>query len=510
MTDYTPNHTPEESIEETRRKKMEEFRRAFDPNAIRGEYEESSPDSAAAQPDDASLTDPNAIPAPNYVEIDSEDAESVTSYSRDDTPLRRRKRDDEINSFSNVDTRMRIERDSKKALRDQRREEKRIEKSKAKRNRRVFKWVWLSMIAIVAVLLSQFAIVGMNDLLAISRSDNVRTVTVSVPANPTIDTIADLLYDNGVIGRPTFFKLYTRLTSSEKGFRQGEFKLDTDKDYEAIINTLQSNASRTDIVTVQITEGMSIWEIVNLLHQEGVTTDIYRFLELCNSDTFDEDYTFLQGISTADVRYLTVDGHRIADGYKLEGYLFPDTYYFYLAEDPVLTIDKMLSNYENKVIYHKERYFADSKKSTLAAEAQKTGYSVHEILTIASIIQAEAANKEDMYYISSILHNRLTYGAAYDVQHLDCDSTIFYPWRSQSEVPESLRSSYDSRYDTYTFDGLPDGPICNPGVEAIKAALRPYSTDYLYFCHDTPENGSTPYYAQTLEEHEYNVSLIGK
>lgn len=505
MTDYTPNNLSEDNIEETRRKKMEEFRRTFDQDAIRGAY-----DDAVTDYDDASVRPAVKHAIGGDYDADHHDEPSVYSYSTDSTPLKRRVKDEEINSFSDSDTRRRIERDSKKALKQQRKEDKRIEKSKAKRNRRIFKWVWLSMVAIVAVIISQYAIVGMNDLLAISRSDNVRTVTISVPANPTIDGIADLLYDNGVIGRPNFFKMYAKLTSSETGFRQGEFKLDSNKDYEAIINTLQSNLSRTDIVSVQITEGMSIWEIADLLHDEGVTTDLYKFLELCNSDVFDEDYTFLKGISVGDVQYNTIDGHQVADSFRLEGYLFPDTYYFYLGEDPAVSIEKLLSNYENKIILHKEKYFANSKKSSLAQEAEGTGYTVQEILTIASIIQAEAANKEDMYYISSILHNRLEYGGAYGVAKLNCDCTVYYPWRSQYDVPENLRDSYTSRYNTHTFDGLPDGPICNPGTEAIKAALHPYSSDYLYFCHDTPENGSTPYYSKTLEEHNYYLSIIGQ
>ena len=558
MTDYTPNFTPEDSIEETRRKKLEEFKRTFDPDAIRGEYDEPAAPAdytAAAEPAaEASVPayDPDGsyIPGPEAVEpypaaddlsyasepaaydsyageaapdaayapaspreplpVDFDHPGTYASYSTDDTPLTRRRRNDEINSFSNSDAKKRIERDSKKALKQQKKEEKRIEKSKAKRNRRIFKLVWLTMVVIVAIIIAQYIIVGVNDMLAITRSEDVHTVNISIPANPTIDKIADILYSNGVIGRPNFFKMYTKLTSSEKGFRQGEFKLDTNKDYEAIVNTLQSNSSRTDIVKVQLTEGMSVWEIATLLHEQGVTTDIYAFLDMCNSDIFDEDYTFLQGLPTEPVQYHEVDGHQLADAYKLEGYLFPDTYEFYLGEDPELTIDKLLSNYENKIVLHKEKYFGNSKKSSLAEEAEKSGYSVHDILTIASIIQAEAASREDMYYISSILHNRLEYGPAYGVSKLNCDCTLYYPWREQTDIPESLRSSYTSRYDTNTFEGLPPGPICNPGEEAIKAALHPYESDYLFFCHDTPENGSTPYYATTLEEHNYYLSVIGK
>ena len=477
MSDYSLDNISEEAVAEARRKRIEEFRASADRDAIMGDRDggELISDSSAAQSSD----DP-------YV-----------NFSSDPTPLKKRRKSEEINSFSDSDTKRRIERDSRKALRQQKKEEKRIEKSKARRNRFIFKLVWLSMVIIIGIVLSQYILVGVNDMLAISRSGEPRTVTVSIPADPTIDQIADILKDSGVIKRTNFFKLYTKLTSSVDGFRQGDFKLSTNKDYEAIINTLQSNSNRTDIVTVQITEGMSVVEIANLLNKERVTADVQNFLDICNSDVFDEDYTFLQSVDNADERY-----------YKLEGYLFPDTYDFYVGEDPKLTVSKMLDNYEARMISHKEKYFGNSKRSTLEQEALKTGYSTDEILTIASIIQAEAANKEDMYYISSILHNRLEYGVTYGVSKLNCDCTVYYPYREYEDVPESIRATYSSRYDTNTFDGLPPGPICNPGIEAIKAAINPYETSYLYFCHDTPDYGSTPYYSTTLEEHESQLDII--
>ena len=478
MSDDLRSFNSEQSIEETRHKKMQEFKRSYDHNAIRGDYD--------------------VTPA-SRIESYSDES-SVTSYSIDSTSLKKKKKNNEINSYSDNDTRKRIERDSKKELKQQRKEEKKIEKLKAKRNRRIFKLVWLSMIIIVGVMIAQYILVGVNDLLAINRTDNPHTVTVSIPANPTLEEIAELLKEKGVIERPTFFKLYAEFTSNVEGFRQGDFQIDTNKDYEAIINYLQSNVNRTDIVTVQITEGMNLLEIADTLHETGVISDVQAFLDECNSTRFDEDFTFLQSIKNADKRY-----------YKLEGYLFPDTYDFYVGEDPASVITKFLNNYENKVTLHKERYFGHKDKKTLVDEAKGSGYSMDEILTIASIIQAEAANKEDMYYISAILHNRLDYGAEYGVAQLNCDCTKYYPYRKEENVPDSVKGNFVSRYDTNSLVGLPPGPICNPGVEAIKAAISPKEDcDYLYFCHDTAENGSTPMYAETLEGHEYNLSQIGK
>ncbi|MBQ7219174.1 MAG: endolytic transglycosylase MltG, partial [Ruminococcus sp.] len=223
MSEDSRNNIDSNSIEETRRKKMEEFKQSFDQNAIRGEYE-----------DDAAGT----------TQMYSDES-SVTSYSTDSSSLKRRKGHDEINSFSDSDTRKRIERDSKKELKQQKKEEKKIEKLKAKRNRRIFKLVWLSMIIIVGVMVAQYILVGVNDLLGISRTNNPHTVTVSIPANPTLDDIANALKEKGVIERTSFFKMYANFTSNVEGFRQGDFQIDTNKDYEAIINYLQSNVNRT-------------------------------------------------------------------------------------------------------------------------------------------------------------------------------------------------------------------------------------------------------------------------
>ena len=475
MSDNPRRFSSEDSIEETRRKKMEEFRRSADHAAIRGEVSSDGYE----KPTDYSAFEP------------------TDSDMEDEAPRQRRRRTREINSYSDSDTKKRIERDSKKQLKQQKKEEKQIEKGKAKRNSRIFKLVWITMVALVAIVLSQFLLVGINDLMAISREQNPTKVTIHIPADPTMDDVANTLYRANVIKQPGFFKLYAKFTSSEEDFRQGDFEIETDKDYEAIINFLQSNVNRTDIVKVQITEGMNLLEIANTLHEKEVISDIQEFLDLCNSDYFDTDFTFLKDITNASDRY-----------YKLEGYLFPDTYDFYVGEAPKSVISKFLNNYDNKIVLHKEKYFGNSKKSTLVDEAAETGYSMDEILTIASIIQAEAASRDDMYVISSILHNRLKYGAEYGVSKLNCDCTVYYPYRKHADVPESIRSTFNSTYDTNDFDGLPAGPICNPGTEAIKAAINPSETEYLYFCHDKAENGSTPYYSVTNEEHEAYLEAI--
>lgn len=274
MSDNPRNPIPEDSIEATRRKKMEEFRLTADRSAIRGEYES---DASASAP--AAETTTGGRYADEQPVDHSAEYSNFSSSSEDQSQPRRRsgRSRREINSYSDDSTKKRIERDSKKALKQQQKEEKKIEKSKAKRNRRIFKFVWISMIVLVGIVLSQYILVGVNDLLAISREDNPAKVNISIPENPKLDDIADILYKNRVIKQPGFFKMYASFTSSVDGFRQGDFEIETDKDYEAIINFLQSNVNRTDIVTVQITEGMNVQEIAKTLSDVKVLSDINEF-----------------------------------------------------------------------------------------------------------------------------------------------------------------------------------------------------------------------------------------
>lgn len=399
----------------------------------------------------------------------------------------------ELNSYSGQDVREKMARDSRHALKKKKKEEKRLRKAKNKRNRRIFRWVWIVSVFIVGAMASLYIITGMNDLLAINRTDS-STVKIDIPENPNLDTVCDILVANKIIGEPFYFKMYAKMTKSGDNFTQGTYEMRKNMDYQAIINYLLSSGNRTDTVSVTLTEGENVLEIANTLKKNGALNDVDKFLELCNSDDFDSDFDFIKVISNKDIRY-----------YKLEGYLYPDTYEFYKNEEPKSIIYKLLNNYENKV-NEKQKIDGYSKKTTIKklVEDSEMHYSLDQIMTIASIIQAEAANTEDMYYISSILHNRLTAGSDMGVSNLGLDSTKFYPYRSAKDVPKSEKN-YKSRYDTYDKAGLPPGPICNPGMDAIIAALNPYDTSYYYFCHDS--NGQA-YYAQTLYEQNYNLEII--
>ena len=182
--------------------------------------------------------------------------------------------------------------------------------------------------------------------------------------------------------------------------------------------------------------------------------------------------------------------------YKLEGYLFPDTYDFYKGEEIDSVVGKLVYNFQNRTADLEERIAA-------------SGMTLDQIVTMASIIQREAANTQDMANVSAVLHNRLDFGGEYGIYRLECDSTIYYPYQRAEDVPETGALSYGN-YDTYEVQGLPAGAICNPGLDAIEAALNPNTegdaANYLYFCHAAD---GTAYYATNADDHAYNMQLAG-
>ncbi|MBQ9673748.1 MAG: endolytic transglycosylase MltG [Ruminococcus sp.] len=404
----------------------------------------------------------------------------------------------ELNSFSGGKTRRELQKNMQKADKRQKKEAKKREKRKAKKNKRVFTLIWLIMVVMAGVVLSKYLLTGINDMLAISRPED-NQVKIKIAKEDKFEDIVNKLESSGVINDPEFFKLYAHVVKAEDHFEAGTFTIKTNLDYEAIISYLEEPYEVEKTVTVQITEGMSIVEIADLLADKGVTSNKDDFLDMCNSDEFDKKYDFIKKLGKAN------DNGRY---YKLEGYLYPDTYTFYENEDPSMTVSRMLSNFAEKNVNTLAKADGYSDKVSIQERAEDTGYSFDQILTIASLIQAEAADEKDMYYVSSILYNRLNSGNAYDYSKLSLDSTVYYPYRDAKSVPKSMGgSNFKSTYDTYNFVGLPIGPICNPGEAALEAAINPKKTDYYYFCHNS-ETGEA-YYASSFDEHQYNMSLAG-
>jgi hypothetical protein len=353
----------------------------------------------------------------------------------------------------------------------------------------VFLGVVLSVAAIcVGVFLAWKVIVGLMDYTGMAKKSHEADIVIDSTMN--VDDIAETLHENGIIEMPWLFKAYINMKDEEEGFLDGEYTVNSTMSYSNIITLLKTVRQYTNTVTVMIPEGYNAQQIGQLLEENLV----------CRADDFEkyyrsklEKYDFEEQITVTENRF-----------YALEGYLFPDTYEFYVIDDlpdkPSMdtsqyakqAAEKMYSNFQNKI----------TKK--MYARAKELGMTFDEVVTLASIIQKEGTNEENMANISSVFHNRLE--NMYEYPHLQSDTTDNYIEDViRPNIPSSSLALYENvitAYDTYTCEGLPAGPICSPGLEAINAALYPAETDYYYFL---SSSDGVFYYASTVEKHEQNI-----
>lgn len=234
-------------------------------------------------------------------------------------------------------------------------------------------------------------------------------------------------------------------------------------------------SDQRETVRVTITEGMTLTQIFKKLEANGVCSfdDLMK-----TAESYDYSYYPLIAARPSNTR-----------AFKLEGYLFPNTYDFYKNEKPQDAIGRFLRVGE-KYITSQDR-----------AKARAMGYSMDQILTVASIIEKEGANPNEVRKIAAVIYNRLEAG-----KQLQMDSGIYYIERSVKPYISGDVNRYNSLYNMYKCKGLPAGPICNPGARTINAALDPADVNYLYFCHDS---SAKYYYADTYEEHLENLKKAG-
>lgn len=377
---------------------------------------------------------------------------------------------------------------TEKERKQESKEHKKRNKIKSGKNKRIFSIVWLAMVLLVSFTIASYLVAGANDFLAKDRKEG--TVTINVPENITSESLAKVLYDGGAINREDFFTLYCKITAEGKDkfdyIEPGEHTIAANIDYEDIINTLMAGNEEVETVRITFPEGVNALDIAKLLAEHGVCKTEQEALDAMNSMDF-TNYQVISELSDIDPESVY---------YKIEGYMYPDTFDFYVGENLQSVFGKLINNYQRQTNIVNDQIAA-------------SGMSRNQIMTLASIIQREAANVTDMYMISAILHNRLNWGAEAGIYGLECDSTMYYPYRLGSDVPTDLGGwDYRSKYDTYTLSGLPAGPICNPGIDAIKAALSPSpdGSSYLYFCHSADGKA---YYASNADEHYWNTVEAG-
>ena len=295
--------------------------------------------------------------------------------------------------------------------------------------------------------------------------DNPRFV--EIPPGATTQTVAQILAEKGLLKHPTLFVICARITGRDKKLRAGRFRIDHSMSVWELLRHLTRGGSFD--VRVTVPEGFTIFKIAGLVQRE-LGIDSLEFLRACRD--------------TQLLRRLKIPGP------TAEGYLFPETYYFPQGISADSVISTMYAEFKK---HWKPEY---------SARAESLGMSINEVITLASIIEAEAHEKFEQPIISSVYHNRLAKG-----MKLQADPTTIYGLR-KFDRPLSLKDLEDtSAYNTYRYFGLPPGPICNPGDSAIYYALYPDSTDYLYF---VSRRDGTHIFSRTLKEHHRAIHSVKK
>ena len=286
-----------------------------------------------------------------------------------------------------------------------------------------------------------------------------------------IDYVASSLKSAGIIEYKWLFKVFCAVSNADIKIDPGTYELATDLDYRALVKNMQVGTGAMITTKVMFPEGYTMQQVFEKLEEEGVCSveDLYEA-----ASDWVYNYSFLEW-------------SEVGDKTRLEGYLFPDTYDFYQGMQASSAINKFLQNFHSKLT-------ADMYK-----QAENLNISLHQAIIIASMVEAEAANDEERATIASVIYNRLSVG-----QVLQIDATIQYvlPERKENLSNEDLQ--IDSPYNTYLYAGLPPGPVSNPGLASINAALQPASTGYYYYALDM-EPMSHRFFT-TYEEHQAFVA----
>lgn len=325
-----------------------------------------------------------------------------------------------------------------------------------KKRKRLGSWGILIYVVCVlgaSVLLAGISWMWANDILALNKP--AHTAVVEIKEGDTVDQVADKLKEEGLIEYKFVFKLFCSFThvSGKAGdddakITPGSYELNTDMDYRALISSMGSGSANRLTTTVTIPEGTTEAQIFEMLEKAGVAT-VEDLTE--TAANYDFKFSFLQGVLP------------LGDAKRLEGYLFPDTYEFYMGEDPVSVLNKMILRFD--------QIFTDEMRTAMTDK----GMSVNDAVIIASMIEKET-DGSDQGKISSVIYNRLNKPTSETAGYLNIDATILYATGGTKADPTA-----DTPYNTYTHTGLPPTAISCPGVDALKAAVSPESTSYYFY-----------------------------
>ena len=354
--------------------------------------------------------------------------------------------------------------------------------------------IWLALIFFIGISLGRTLWVSCADLMAFDKENRRVTITITHEDLQDIGAVADKLGRAELIRYPGLFKAFAEATGKAENISKGTFTLNSQLDYNAMINAMSDHGEAREVVEIMFPEGYNCAQIFRLLEQKKVCS-VSKLEQCVMSATANTPGK--QGVLKTD--YWFLEDVQWGNKYALEGYLFPDTYKFYTNDDPERVLQKFLDNFDSR--------FTDIMKEDLAALDERFGLhlSVHDVVTIASIIQKETSSASESYDIGSVFYNRLVNGDT-----LGSDATVYYAIGDYFGEKDELTSwdlETNSPYNTRIKTGLPPGAICSPGRESLYAALDPNNTNYYYFVYDS--QAQKHLFSKTYEEHLAKLRELG-
>jgi UPF0755 protein len=315
---------------------------------------------------------------------------------------------------------------------------------------------------IASLMIAVFVVIFLNfhaySHAPVTGKEDDRTATVEIPRGADFAAVTDILEQSGFVTNRTMFYMLAFMESAPTQIRAGEYEFTGSMSPRDILSKMVQG--RVKGYRMPIPEGFTVRKIAARLADWGLV-DRDRFLQLA------EDETFLTSLSI--------------HGPSIEGYLFPDTYVLTKSMD------------ERAILKFMVRRFRAAVRPDMIDHARQLGFSLNEIVTLASIIEKEGGPPEEKPFIAAVFHNRLKKG-----MRLQSDPTVIYGLKSfdGNLTKEDLRKR--TPYNTYRIKGLPPGPICNPGLDSIRAALNPAPVDNLYF---VSKNNGSHYFSSHLDDH---------
>lgn len=328
--------------------------------------------------------------------------------------------------------------------------------------------LYLIVVIGISVLLSMVALFAANDVLALVKSEDV--VTFTVEKNEKASKLSGKLDKSGIVNYGSLFNLFLKVTGKDVEVLAGTYELSPAMDYNQIVRALR-NADKKQTVKVTIPEGYSLQQIRELLIKNSVCSAAELDKAL---DSYKFKHAFLKDQLPPKAGWL-------------EGYLFPDTYTFYQNGDAVKdVVNKMLNNFD-------DRY-----DETIQTGAQKLNRPLRDVVIVASLVEREAKVADEFSMIAGVIYNRLN---SSKFPRLEIDASVLYGLGRTSGTLTKKDLESNTPYNTYVHEGLPPGPICNPGYNALYAASHPSEHNY-YFYVAMPDGSHL--FATTNSEHENN------